>query len=676
MISKTLGGDRLGSGNKMKVQMHNYNRSTFNLSQKFTSTIAPGVLYPFLVEPCQRLDTFNIDLEAACRTIPTMGPLFGSFKMQLDVFLCPMRLYQGILHNNPTGIGLKMKDVKLPKIKISANGKKGDSNIGKVADNHILKYLGFSGLGVHSGTGANNIQRDIMAIPLLAYYDIFKNYYSNKQEEYAYFLKQGYKEQNIKINETYEDFPPGELTSNVNNINIDYENKSIYSCGINYINKGTTMFEFWNEKTSEQLTTDKIIFYVIDNEMNYKVANAEQLKEYMEYRYQSVNLEINAFNIKITSTEQISDSGMFYIQGYINTTNTTTILERFKLKEIDDLRYELLSNNVLGETYYLNEFADDKTETALMYYLTQTNNIKDELGGLVVKTYQSDIFNNWINTEYIDGENGIAEITAISTANGNIKVDEINIAEKLYNMLNRVAASGNTYEDWQDVVYGTIKRRQIESPIYCGGMSNEIIFEEIIQTSPADGDPLGTLGGRGISVKRKGGHIEIKAEEAGFVIGILSITPRINYTQGNAWYLTELNSIDDMHKPALDGIGYQNLIGEQLFWKDTALTTSAPTPTHRSIIGKLPAWINYMSAVDKAYGDFAKGNEKAFMVLQRDYEYDENAKMLKDTTTYIDPEKYNYAFAYRERNAQNFWIQINSKITKRSLMSAKQIPNL
>ena len=35
--------------------------------------------------------------------------------------------------------------------------------------------------------------------------------------------------------------------------------------------------------------------------------------------------------------------------------------------------------------------------------------------GLGIKTYQSDLFNNWISTEWIDGTNGIAEITAVST---------------------------------------------------------------------------------------------------------------------------------------------------------------------------------------------------------------------------------------------------------------------
>ena len=31
----------------------------------------------------------------------------------------------------------------------------------------------------------------------------------------------------------------------------------------------------------------------------------------------------------------------------------------------------------------------------------------NKLGGLVLKTYDSDIFNNWVKTDWIDGENGI-----------------------------------------------------------------------------------------------------------------------------------------------------------------------------------------------------------------------------------------------------------------------------
>lgn len=46
-------------------------------------------------------------------------------------------------------------------------------------------------------------------------------------------------------------------------------------------------------------------------------------------------------------------------------------------------------------------------------------------------------------------------------------------------------------------MYEEVKRRQIETPIFLGSVSQELVFDEIVQTAPADGDPLGTLGGRG-----------------------------------------------------------------------------------------------------------------------------------------------------------------------------------
>ena len=48
MLSKNLGGDRLGSGNKMKIQMRNYERSTHDLSYLWRSTMAVGTLVPYM----------------------------------------------------------------------------------------------------------------------------------------------------------------------------------------------------------------------------------------------------------------------------------------------------------------------------------------------------------------------------------------------------------------------------------------------------------------------------------------------------------------------------------------------------------------------------------------------------------------------------------------------------
>ena len=79
--------------------------------------------------------------------------------------------------------------------------------------------------------------------------------------------------------------------------------------------------------------------------------------------------------------------------------------------------------------------------------------------------------------------------------------------------------------------------------------------------------------------------------------------------------------------------------------------------------------------VDKCYGDFAEPNGKGFMVLQRMYDTDQDTEGVADITTYIDPSKYNYAFANANLTAQNFWTFLNLNIKARRKMSAKQIPN-
>ena len=42
-ITKNLGGDRLGSGAKNNISLHNYNRSTHDLSRAWRSSMAPGM---------------------------------------------------------------------------------------------------------------------------------------------------------------------------------------------------------------------------------------------------------------------------------------------------------------------------------------------------------------------------------------------------------------------------------------------------------------------------------------------------------------------------------------------------------------------------------------------------------------------------------------------------------
>ena len=138
--------------------------------------------------------------------------------------------------------------------------------------------------------------------------------------------------------------------------------------------------------------------------------------------------------------------------------------------------------------------------------------------GLALKTYQSDMFNNWVNSEWQEGIGGINEITAVDTSDGNFTIASLIIANKVYNMLNRIAVSDGSYDSYISAVYTTEMKRGITSPVYCGGLIRELAFQQVVSNSSSNyegqAQPLGTLAGRGVMTqKKKGGYIKINVDE-------------------------------------------------------------------------------------------------------------------------------------------------------------------
>ena len=51
------------------------------------------------------------------------------------------------------------------------------------------------------------------------------------------------------------------------------------------------------------------------------------------------------------------------------------------------------------------------------------------------------------------------------------------------------------------------------------------------------------------------------------IIRIVAITPMIDYSQGNDWDMANIKNMDDFHKPAFDGIGFEDSMNEQrAYW--------------------------------------------------------------------------------------------------------------
>ena len=193
-VQKNIGKNTIGDNQKMSISLHDYQMSTHDLSTIVRNTQSPGTLVPNLCLVGQKGDTFDIDIDANVLTHPTTGPLFGSFKLEHHVYTAPIRLYNSWLHNNRTKIGLNMAQVKLPQITVQLNTLdkvyKTDGEEfqwTQVNPSCLLAYLGIRGFAnLSSGVNAKTATKN--AVPILAYYDIFKNFYANTQEDNFYII--------------------------------------------------------------------------------------------------------------------------------------------------------------------------------------------------------------------------------------------------------------------------------------------------------------------------------------------------------------------------------------------------------------------------------------------------------------------------------------------------------
>ena len=680
-MKKTLGGDRLRSESKMEVYLPNFGRSSHNIGKIIRTSQACGTIVPYWCQIGLDGTTFYIDITTKVKTLPTTGPVFGSFKHQIDVFVIPIRLYIAALHNNALGVGLNMSKVLLPQFRVStavASIYENDTNRGQVNPSSLLAYLGIRGFG---RSKVNSQIRKFPAMFNLAYWDIFKNYYANKQEENAYVI--------TGINHIWKKISVGDGAA----WNKEWTENSSEEYPLKPSNQVLCFIKLEFEEKVSPEEVNEIQFFTNDPEKPGLEANKlTKLGDTFVFE----RTDPKAMGLRPANSKRATNIYVYQVKKPIKLAYNLNIagknfltmpdnqkikLTPFPLKNIDEERTKILA--APSSSAYVVDGATMPYGAAIKTIGLPSHDRRGKYNsanswysqaGLAVKTYLSDRFNNWLNTEWIDGTTGgINAITAVDVTDGKLTMDALILQKKIFNMLNRVAITDGTYQAWREATYGIRSATLPESPIFCGGMQSEIAFDEIVSNSATDEEPLGTLAGRGVATMYKSGRgLKIKCTEPSMIMALGSITPRIDYSQGNKWW-TRLETMDDFHKPTLDAIGFQELITEEAAAWNTELEEDF-TPIYQSL-GKQPSWIEYTTDVNETYGEFAAGMPLAFMCLNRVYEENEDGT-IKNASTYIDPTIYNSIFAESRLSSQNFWVQVAFDVTARRVMSAKQIPNL
>lgn len=657
-VVRTIGKNTLGDNNKMKVAMRDYDMSTHDISTVFRSTVGVGMLVPFCKILCQKGDIIDLNLINKTLSQPTLGPLFGSFKLQHFMFFGGFRLYNSWLHNNRTGIGMKMSDIKLPMMKADTKGTSTDAKT-NISASALYKYLGWTKSRRTGSNATGGVLKN--GTPLLMYLDIFKNFFANTQENKFYMLK-GAGEVKLEIQKSYNNLNNGLYIIGKDQNSIKVTATTTIAAGALLINYAP----FWSSIKVKVLESDGGLY---DKTLSQLTTNANSATITLN----NISADPYATILQLFTTKETAK----FIK---------TELGQYDLKVLDQIRDVVLhkkgNETLILAGAELNETNNGSAEL-VSFFNDLINSQSNKLGGMLLKTYDSDIFNNWVKTDWIDGVGSITEITSIDiTANdGKLTMDALNLQQKVYNMLNRIAVAGGTYRDWLETVYTAGKYLdRPETPVFIGGMTQYIEFDEVISKSATEtaygNQPLGDIAAIGRGGKPlNNGHVHYQCEEPGYIIGLIAITPMVDYSQGNDFDLN-LQTIDDLHKPALDGIGYQDLIQEQMVGETSKYDGGANISNMKHLAAnKTVAWIDYMTNYNRTFGDFAAGEALDFMVLNRRYEVS-NSNTIGDLTTYIDPQKHIEIFADTSIDSQNFWVQTVVQATRRGNYSAKQIPFL
>ena len=304
--------------------------------------------------------------------------------------------------------------------------------------------------------------RDFNAVPFLAYWDIYKNYYSNKQESAGYFIHSD----------------PTLVAASTTPIAA-----TLKSSGGSYVNCLTIpvaatpgdIVTIQFPANCPELTNPSTIGILLNAANNTLVACADAISWNESLKQVTATLNGNVAG-KTFAVREIAHSSIAVLESLFG-------LQSFPLSAIDDMRDNILRYASAGAfkitsasplPYSAPMKVASGSGATLKYAVRYSQN------ALGIKTYQSDLHNNWVNTAWITGAGSIAALTAVNTGAGSFTIDALNLAEKVYNMLNRIAISGGTYDDWLDAVYTHERIKGVESPVYHGSLIKELAFQEVI----------------------------------------------------------------------------------------------------------------------------------------------------------------------------------------------------
>lgn len=208
---------------------------------------------------------------------------------------------------------------------------------------------------------------------------------------------------------------------------------------------------------------------------------------------------------------------------------------------------------------------------------------------------------------------------------------------------------------------------ELMMPEFLGGISDTIPVYKVTQTTPTEGNPLGSFAGQG-SLQSGMRHVIRKyCPEDGYILGVMSVVPAANYSQLLAPHFTRMNLLD-WHFPQFNNISYQPMLYKHL----CPYQAYAANPQNiNNVFGYQRAYWDLISSFDEVHGEF-RGSMRNFLINRV---FDKAPELSKDFLL-VNPDHVNDVFAMTAENGDKILGSIAFDITKKTTIPRNSIPHI
>lgn len=208
---------------------------------------------------------------------------------------------------------------------------------------------------------------------------------------------------------------------------------------------------------------------------------------------------------------------------------------------------------------------------------------------------------------------------------------------------------------------------ELMMPEFLGGISDTIPVYKVTQTTPTEGNPLGSFAGQG-SLQSGMRHVIRKyCPEEGYILGVMSVVPAANYSQLLAPHFTRMNLLD-WHFPQFNNISYQPMLYKHLCPYQAYVAN--PSNVNK-VFGYQRAYWDLISSFDEVHGEF-RGSMRNFLINRV---FDSAPELSKDFLL-VNPDHVNDVFAMTSENGDKILGSIAFDITKKTTIPRNSIPHI